>query len=126
MWPVRPPKVKNNDIDEYYMFTLLELWVYIARVVGVAHNKNHNSFSARTSKKIAHHCSNGSLFSQEILHIDSIFHKFIPIMAHFCDGTKNCWCLAREHPKIVKNGPIFQGKFTKWVPFSAKMTFKNE
>ena len=37
MRPARPPEGKN-DTDEYF--------VYAARVVGVARDKNHNSFSA--------------------------------------------------------------------------------
>ena len=42
------PRGKNN-MDEYC--------VYLARVVGGARHKNHNSFSARGGKKVAHHWS---------------------------------------------------------------------
>ena len=34
-------------MDEYY--------VYLARVVGAARDKNRNSFSAHCGKKVAHH-----------------------------------------------------------------------
>ena len=37
-------------MDEYY--------VYLAKVVGVAHDRNCNPFSARGGKKVAHHCFN--------------------------------------------------------------------
>ena len=39
---------RKKLVDEYY--------VYIDRVVAAARDKNHNSFSARDRKKVAHHC----------------------------------------------------------------------
>ena len=42
------PIGKKINMDEYY--------VYLARVVCAARDKNHNSFSARSGKKVAHHC----------------------------------------------------------------------
>ena len=48
MWPARPQVEKKIDTEEYY--------VYHARVVDAARDKNYNSFSARGGKKVAYPC----------------------------------------------------------------------
>ena len=41
------PQKEKNNMDQYH--------VCLAGVVGAAHDKNHNQFSARGGKKVAHH-----------------------------------------------------------------------
>ena len=55
-----------------------------AKVVGVAHNKNHNSFLAHGGKKVAHHCCGQSfgifilLLKDRSKHICNLLQTKVP------------------------------------------------
>ena len=51
MWPARP-------LEEKLIIWMNIMWTF-ARVLGMARDRNRNSFSARSSKKVAHHCCKG-------------------------------------------------------------------
>ena len=52
------PQRRKNNTDKYY--------VYLNESCGAARHKNHNSFSARDGKEVAHHCSK---------HFELIWHE---------------------------------------------------
>ena len=58
--------------------------------------------------------SNGSVFHNKSLNMGLIFYKNIPKHGSvFSKISKKFGCSKCEHPKIVKNRPIFQGKSLK-------------
>ena len=51
-WVARQAQREKNHLDEYIM--------YLARIVGAAMTKIATLFSARSGKKVAHHCFIGN------------------------------------------------------------------
>ena len=73
--------------------------------------------------------SNGSLFYKKSLNMGPVFYqKFLKHGSTFLTEPKFLGFRKAKTPKIakfLKNGPIFQEKSLKWVPFSAKITLKD-